>query len=162
MASLLVSGGAHIQNLVCVSWKVLLSPLPLSSQPSTAGGEQDSSLGTAHSFVRVNKMVYAACLGILASNSAVFFLLWLGWQVIPLRILTEAEGGNVKCLNHTAGWPWLWRPGFLWLFWVLIYAPAKLQTWCLCKIERGIWDNRKLSGSRGGACLIKGTWGHVD
>lgn len=95
-------------------------------------------------------MVSAACLsGILASNSAVFFWPWLGWQVIALRILTEAKGGNIRCLNHTAGWPWLQRPAFLWLFsWALIYAPATLQAQCLGQIARCLLSSRSVTGNR--------------
>lgn len=43
-ASLPFSGGASIQDRVCVTWKSLLFPLPLSSQPTTAGSEQLTAL----------------------------------------------------------------------------------------------------------------------
>ena len=115
-----VGGGASIQNLVCLTWKAFVSSLPLSFHLPQQGANRLQLKALS-----VSKMSRACACGSLASSSAMFFWHYLGWQVTSLRILTEAEGGDVQCPNHTAGWPWLQRPAFLWLFsQALIYGPC--------------------------------------
>jgi hypothetical protein len=106
--------------------------------------------------------VSVTCLGILVNSSVVIFWLFLGWWESPLRILTEAKGGDIQCLNHTAVWSSLQRPVILWLFpQVLIYTPAKLQALCLNHMERcvlGDWQVKAAIEEPVCISAPKGSW----